>query len=522
MTQVPNLNKWPNTKKNLLPIGRHIRLRLLSNNGVSLGLKSNGQWRFQQTMGDLIRFIKTHPISERRRLIEGYEQSLSLQYIKNNFVYWNDVKNDLVWQQSIELHLMKMKYDLLQQMKGNDTLQLQNNTDITLNRSQQEELIHKYKQQEHEIESLHEIISEKTRNEQYLHNQIQQMEQHQKEYELQSQQEQPLNPLIQHKLISLKQSLRKEQCKSSIHKYRSKQHRNRSLPTLHVRKDIKQCKRPKQVGRNRVAKILHKTSELVTDESASEIFTKYIQKHYPDYHKKQQRKETSNRNKELKKIEKMNANQQFQRQVEYSLTQRQIQSQRNYLYQCAKKRKRYTTSDGTITAGHSSRHHTGNEKDKYVNSLVEDGTAFYPLMRDGTLYREYYQHKGDLIAGNKAKIGPKNNLQRYAKKGIDGCGVSIGCVRDFKSEVLKRLTQLVLDPKYKGLFAYHQSNYLEINEKIHHAGPLELCLTFDGSDTKNNRAGNSRTQAQIYYGGLVDGAAGYIYIIPSIYLLVMY
>eukprot|EP01083_Nonionella_stella_P063745 165682_1 len=60
-------------------------------------------------MDDLIRFIRTHHISERKRLIQGYEQSLSLEYIQNHFVHWNDVQNDLVWQQSIELHLMKRK-----------------------------------------------------------------------------------------------------------------------------------------------------------------------------------------------------------------------------------------------------------------------------------------------------------------------------------------------------------------------------------------------------------------------------
>eukprot|EP01083_Nonionella_stella_P123604 372502_1 len=357
MTQVPNLNKWPNTKKNLLPIGRHIRLRLLSNNGVSLGLKSNGQWRFQQTMGDLIRFIKTHPISERRRLIEGYEQSLSLQYIKNNFVYWNDVKNDLVWQQSIELHLMKLKYSLLHRMKSNDALELQNKTDITLNRSQQQEIIRKHKQDEHQIQTLHEIISQKARNEQSLRNQMQQMKQQQQEYELRCQQEQPRHPLMQHKLLSLQQSLRKEKCNRYNHKYRAKQHHN-------VRKDLKQCKRPKQVAAARVAKILHKTSELVTDESASEVFTKYMAKHYPSYHKKQQKKDTKKRNKELKSIEKMNAKQQYQRHIEYSLTQRQSQSQRNNLFQASKKRERYTTTDGTITAGQSSRYYKDKEREK--------------------------------------------------------------------------------------------------------------------------------------------------------------
>eukprot|EP01083_Nonionella_stella_P309619 1097315_1 len=92
-----------------MPIGQHICLRLLSNNGVSLGIHSNGKYKFKQTMDDLIRFIRTHHISERKRLIQGYEQSLSLEYIQNHFVHWNDVQNDLVWQQSIELHLMKLK-----------------------------------------------------------------------------------------------------------------------------------------------------------------------------------------------------------------------------------------------------------------------------------------------------------------------------------------------------------------------------------------------------------------------------
>eukprot|EP01084_Bolivina_argentea_P114416 203695_1 len=123
-----------------------------------------------------------------------------------------------------------------------------------------------------------------------------------------------------------------------------------------------------------------------------------------------------------------------------------------------------------------------NHKKKYIASLVNDGTAFLPLILKGdelVLYQNYYKDKQQLIENQKDPL-LKQDLRIVAKKGINNCGVEKGTVRNIATELNKRLKELITDPAFAKLSKIHESKFKNAVETHIDLGKYELAITFDG------------------------------------------
>eukprot|EP01083_Nonionella_stella_P242605 846109_1 len=509
------INKWK-SKRVATCIGDGIYLRF-GNTSISLGLRwSEKDHKQHSAYGlDFIDFLKhlnnnvMFSVQQRRNLIQTYEQTMTLKYLSEHFVYWADVENDVHWKRSVQCYLDRLRYFMLSAIHHHALTDIQS-TSIAQFQNKITAIQLEYKQQldakQKEINKMNAVLALQTDTISNLerhctdqHIMIEQQKQRMKHmnqrYREEMRHRQQHNKQKDEELQNLRRDKKKLQRKCHYRDTQVAKLKTNQIITTRI--PINDSKRALQLQRRRADRLLSKSEHLTMEKDRSRVLTEAVHNRYPSHYEHKQAQFVKSANKEVKQIERTNAAQQFRRDIEYGMTQKQARVQRKNLFET--KNKRHQTSQGVIVGGVSSTSSKDKARREYVADLVDDGTACLPLLlRDGklVLYTNYYR---DLQHSKQNQKDPnlKQDRRQEKKKGLHDCGVAIATTRNIQKSILKRLTQLATDPDFARISKFHELNYINNPQTIITFPRFELAITFDGAGTQHSRPGNDRTQAHI-------------------------
>eukprot|EP01084_Bolivina_argentea_P114417 203696_1 len=117
-TTTVKYNKWMDRRIET-GIGEKIRIKF-GNKGISLGIiyYVNGirKSKFGLSFDAFLKYINSEEvfsIRERDKFIQSYEHTVDLAYLQKNFIHWKDVKDDILWQKSVQTYLQDLKFNIL-------------------------------------------------------------------------------------------------------------------------------------------------------------------------------------------------------------------------------------------------------------------------------------------------------------------------------------------------------------------------------------------------------------------------
>eukprot|EP01083_Nonionella_stella_P242604 846106_1 len=509
------INKWK-SKRIATSIGDNIWIRF-GNASISLGLRWVGKdHRRHSAYGlDFIDFVKNinnnaiFSIQQRKHLIQTYEQTMTLKYLSEHFVHWTDVENDIVWKQSVQCYLHRLRYLMLCAIHHHELTDVQS-TSIAQFENQISAIQLEYKRRldakQNEIHQQNAVLALQTNTINRLERQCtdqhimieqqkQQMRHMKQTHKEEMERIQQHNQQKDTQMHNLRRDKKKLQRKCHYRDTQVAKLKTNQIITTRI--PINDSKRALQLQRRRADRLLSKSEHLTMEKDRSRVLTEAVHNRYPSHYEHKQAQFVKSANKEVKQIERTNAAQQFRRDIEYGMTQKQARVQRKNLFET--KNKRHQTSQGVIVGGVSSTSSKDKARREYVADLVDDGTACLPLLlRDGklVLYTNYYR---DLQHSKQNQKDPnlKQDRRQEKKKGLHDCGVAIATTRNIQKSILKRLTQLATDPDFARISKFHELNYINNPQTIITFPRFELAITFDGAGTQHSRPGNDRTQAHI-------------------------
>ena len=121
---MPEIAAW-DKKEYQASIAKHIYIRFKKNK-VSLRYQyrddHNNMWKTKHnaTRDELYRHINELPRKKRREYIRTFAKTVSLSSVKSSFRHWKDVESNQLWQNSLDLFLHTIQFDILHALKSGE------------------------------------------------------------------------------------------------------------------------------------------------------------------------------------------------------------------------------------------------------------------------------------------------------------------------------------------------------------------------------------------------------------------
>eukprot|EP01084_Bolivina_argentea_P309870 536031_1 len=105
-------NRW-NNKTVMTTIGENVAIRFGKTISLGISLGTSPPKMFGMTFEIFVNYINQLHISTHALLFKTFEQTMTLKYLSDTFIHWNDVKDDILWKLYVEQYLNQLIYKIL-------------------------------------------------------------------------------------------------------------------------------------------------------------------------------------------------------------------------------------------------------------------------------------------------------------------------------------------------------------------------------------------------------------------------